>query len=62
MLEAVLMRIALRNLFMRLFVCSKGQRIMKRNVVVVHSFIYFFIDLERTSKERLILASEEMEH
>ena len=62
MLEAVLMRIALCNLFMSLFVCSKGQRIMKRNVVVVHSFLYFFIDSERTFKQKLILASEEMKH
>lgn len=61
-LEAVLMRIALCNLFMRLFLCSKGQRIMKHNVVVVHSFIYFFIDSGRTFKERLILVSEEMKH
>lgn len=56
------MRIALCNLFMRLSVCSKGQGIMKHNVVAVHSFIYFIIDSERTFKQRLILASEEMKH
>lgn len=56
------MRIALCNLFMRLFVRSKGQRIMKSNVVAVHSFIYFIIDSERTFKQMLIPASEEMKH